>query len=523
MIVLGNAQIVSVLEVSPRKIVSNNFFYEYFESEDELKLYFDKPIIKDPWLDPPLEFQDTPPPWTLARRALTPPPTSFLSPGTSVSSLSLLRTSSSHNSLSVPMAKRADDSSFITSAMSHDVLTDLYNVPIDSDIYTLPIDTIRPHNNHRKRHYRHNGKKRRRHTANTECREDEFERTVRCSKRLSAPENPEPVHMTLQEVRQFLHTLYSGNQGDGRQSQAKRKHKKKAKTLAEEKAAKEPPNNNNVATNGNNGTKNSLSHLLKQTLCNMFRVRKGNSTCRSVTSNNNNNERLLVLGVPKVLPPLQERALPPLPDKTTPIPTLITKDSAIDFASSIEKVKDYGWYWGPISGEAAEKILSNEPDGSFIVRDSSDHHYIFSLTFRLNGCVRHVRIEHDQGNFSFGSCTKFKSQTIVEFIETAVEHSRSGRYLFFLHRRPVLGPMRVQLLHPVSRFKHVQSLQHLCRFSIVKVVRRDLIPTLPLPRRLIDYLSAPQYYSEQLSDQEQPSPPPSLHLFSLPAPTPQPH
>jgi hypothetical protein len=32
-----------------------------------------------------------------------------------------------------------------------------------------------------------------------------------------------------------------------------------------------------------------------------------------------------------------------------------------------------------------------------VVRDSSDDHYIFSLTFKLNGTVRHVRIEHDQG------------------------------------------------------------------------------------------------------------------------------
>jgi len=64
-------------------------------------------------------------------------------------------------------------------------------------------------------------------------------------------------------------------------------------------------------------------------------------------------------------------------------------------------LKQYGWYWGPISGEAAEKILSNEPDGSFIVRDSSDDHYIFSLSFRLNSCVRHVRIEHDQGKFYY--------------------------------------------------------------------------------------------------------------------------
>lgn len=66
---------------------------------------------------------------------------------------------------------------------------------------------------------------------------------------------------------------------------------------------------------------------------------------------------------------------------------------------SFRFLKQYGWYWGPISGEAAEKILSNEPDGSFIVRDSSDDHYIFSLSFRLNSCVRHVRIEHDQGKF----------------------------------------------------------------------------------------------------------------------------
>jgi hypothetical protein len=71
----------------------------------------------------------------------------------------------------------------------------------------------------------------------------------------------------------------------------------------------------------------------------------------------------------------------------------------LDYAASIEKVKDCGWYWGPISGDKAEKLLANEPDGSFIVRDSSDEHYIFSLTFKLNGAVRHVRIEHDQGEF----------------------------------------------------------------------------------------------------------------------------
>lgn len=72
------------------------------------------------------------------------------------------RLSSSHNSLTVPTNK-ADDSIFITQAMSHDQLqghninnieiSDFYNVPLDSDIYTLPIDVI--NNNHQEDNRRH--------------------------------------------------------------------------------------------------------------------------------------------------------------------------------------------------------------------------------------------------------------------------------------------------------------------------------------------------------------------------------
>jgi len=193
------------------------------------------------------------------------------------------------------------------------------------------------------------------------------------------------------------------------------------------------------------------------------------------------------------------------PSQISPRSGADNESDIMDFAASIERVKDRGWYWGPLSGEAAERLLASEPDASFVVRDSSDHHYIFSLTFKLNGVVRHVRIEHDQGNFSFGSLTRFKNTTIVDFIENAVEHSKSGRYLFFLHRRPVLGPMRVQLLYPVSRFKSVQSLQHLCRYVIVKVVRKDHLDQLPVPNRIKKYLNTSFYYSEQVSGNDETS------------------
>lgn len=36
------------------------------------------------------------------------------------------------------------------------------------------------------------------------------------------------------------------------------------------------------------------------------------------------------------------------------------------------KLSKYGWYWGPMSGEQADAQLLSEPDGAFLIRDSSD-------------------------------------------------------------------------------------------------------------------------------------------------------
>lgn len=44
----------------------------------------------------------------------------------------------------------------------------------------------------------------------------------------------------------------------------------------------------------------------------------------------------------------------------------------------------------------------------------------------------------------------------------------------------------------------MSSLQHLCRLTVFKVLRqrRDLIPALPLPARLHEYLDTPTYLIE---------------------------
>ncbi|KAH3752196.1 uncharacterized protein LOC127847481 [Dreissena polymorpha] len=173
-----------------------------------------------------------------------------------------------------------------------------------------------------------------------------------------------------------------------------------------------------------------------------------------------------------------------------------------DFMESMRQLKDVGWYWGPLSWEEAELKLASKPEGTFLVRDSSDERYILSLSFKNMGRVHHTRIEHHKGHFSFWSQPDSHGKsTIKEFIEQCVENSRNGRFLYFIRPSgPGSPPMPIHLLHPVSRFVQMRSLQHMCRFTIIQLVRRDHIDRLPVPTRIKEYLKQAQYYVEYLED-----------------------
>ncbi|KAM6957735.1 LOW QUALITY PROTEIN: uncharacterized protein FYW47_011834 [Aplochiton taeniatus] len=204
-------------------------------------------------------------------------------------------------------------------------------------------------------------------------------------------------------------------------------------------------------------------------------------------------------GLPRPIP-LQPGAPPP--SRLTPRPLLcpLSRRDAGSFASSLRELEKCGWYWGPMNWEDAEMKLKGKPDGSFLVRDSSDPRYILSLSFRSQGVTHHTRMEHYRGTFSLWCHPKFEDRchSVVEFIERAIMHSKNGKFLYFLRSRvPGLPPTPVQLLYPVSRFSSVKSLQHLCRFCIRQLVRIDHIQELPLPTPLILYLGKFYYYDPE--------------------------
>jgi len=71
------------------------------------------------------------------------------------------------------------------------------------------------------------------------------------------------------------------------------------------------------------------------------------------------------------------------------------------------------WYWGSVGWEVAEARLTGEPDGSFLLRDSSDDRYLYSLSFCALGSVHHTRIEHFKGMSVTRACAEPQRRVFV--------------------------------------------------------------------------------------------------------------
>lgn len=142
-------------------------------------------------------------------------------------------------------------------------------------------------------------------------------------------------------------------------------------------------------------------------------------------------------------------------------------------------------YLGKMDRYEAERLLDGKPEGTFLLRDSAQEEFLFSVSFRKYGRSLHARIEQWNHKFSFDSHDPgvYTSDTVCGLIE----HYKDPTSCMFFE------PMLTCPLHRNFTF----SLQHLCRATIVNRLTYDAVNQLQLPKVLKSYLKE-YHYSQKV-------------------------
>lgn len=154
-----------------------------------------------------------------------------------------------------------------------------------------------------------------------------------------------------------------------------------------------------------------------------------------------------------------------------------------------------GWYWGSLTANEAKEILQDASEGTFLVRDSSQRDYLFTISAMTSAGPTNLRIEYKHGKFKLDSVVLVKPKlkqfdSVVHLVEHYVQLSRTSDRTAPASdsQASTAAPNgTVQLLLTKPVYTATPTLQHLCRIAINRTTRR--VQDLPLPNRLKDYLT----------------------------------
>ena len=175
---------------------------------------------------------------------------------------------------------------------------------------------------------------------------------------------------------------------------------------------------------------------------------------------------------------------------------------------TIKALPSMGWYYGNITVKEAERLLSDQPNGAFLVRDTNDspkHSELYTITFKTSNRYGSIRVDYAKGYFTLSlqdpGLPLFR--TMMDLVGYCCTRSVT-------HRKPVCvlsghhsnHEVLLYLTKPISRLVHTHSLQHYCRASLHKYLTLDKISQLDLPRHLLDgyLLHNPLFDEDKHSD-----------------------
>ncbi|EHB05392.1 Suppressor of cytokine signaling 5 [Heterocephalus glaber] len=141
-------------------------------------------------------------------------------------------------------------------------------------------------------------------------------------------------------------------------------------------------------------------------------------------------------------------------------------------------------HWGVMDQYEAEALLEGKPERTFLLRDSAQEDYLFSVNFRRYKRFLRARIEQWNHNFSFDAhdpCV-FHSSTVTGLLE---HYKDPSSCMFF-------EPLLTISLNGTFPF----SLQSICPAVTCRCTTYDGIDGLPLPSMLQDFLK--EYHKQKI-------------------------
>uniref|UniRef100_A0A670I3W3 Suppressor of cytokine signaling 3 n=2 Tax=Podarcis muralis TaxID=64176 RepID=A0A670I3W3_PODMU len=161
-------------------------------------------------------------------------------------------------------------------------------------------------------------------------------------------------------------------------------------------------------------------------------------------------------------------------DTSLRLKTFSSKSEYQLVVNAVRKLQESGFYWSAVTGGQANLLLSAEPTGTFLIRDSSDQRHFFTLSVKTESGTKNLRIQCEGGTFSLQS-DPHSSQPVPRFdcVLKLVHH-----YMPLPEQQPGQAPhpkrayyiysggekIPLVLSRPLS--SNVSTLQHLCRKTV---------------------------------------------------------
>ncbi|XP_040845780.1 suppressor of cytokine signaling 3 [Ochotona curzoniae] len=90
-------------------------------------------------------------------------------------------------------------------------------------------------------------------------------------------------------------------------------------------------------------------------------------------------------------------------DASLRLKTFSSKSEYQLVVNAVRKLQQSGFYWSAVTGGEANLLLSAEPAGTFLIRDSSDQRHFFTLSVKTQSGTKNLRIQCEGGSFSLQS------------------------------------------------------------------------------------------------------------------------